>query len=286
MSLYPIVLGLVAAAAFGVVDFLCPPAVKKVGAMRTLFYYSVLGAVFLLIFSGFTGQLRVSSIPFFELTVICLGGLFGFIAFFRSFRKGKLSVVSPISASWAAVTVITSVILFGERLSPMQTIGVILAVAGTALVSFRYSELRHPGSTRKIYAGVPEAVAAMLIWGVTWAFYKPVVLAMGITLPVIAYLVFIVAAVGITSPLTKTSLSLSKKGALFLIAGIAFFSVAGNAVYNVGMQTEMVSIVAPISSLSPLVSVAMARYLRREKTEFNQNIGILFIAAALVLLAI
>lgn len=286
MSLYPIVLGLIVAGFYGLVDFLNPQAVKKEGSTRALFFYALLGTVFLIIFGALTNQLTVKSVPIPELVIVCLGGLVGYFTFYRSFRKGQLSVVVPISSAWAAVTVITSIILFGETLSTTQAIGIVFAIAGTILVSFKYSELRKQEKTKAFYNGVPDAVAAMLVWGIAWAFYKPLVAAMGITLPVIAYMAVIVAVVGVGAPITRTSLRPKATSSLLLIAAIGFFSVTGSALYNVGMQTELVSLVAPISALSPLVAIALARRFRGERTELNQNIGILFIALALVLLAL
>lgn len=59
-----------------------------------------------------------------------IGTLFVYLAF----SLGKASLVSPVSSSFAAVTVILAVIFLREKLTKTQVIGIILAVLGIILI--------------------------------------------------------------------------------------------------------------------------------------------------------
>ena len=48
----------------------------------------------------------------------------------------KASIAVPLTALYPLLTVLMAVVLLGERVSPMQWLGIILAVAAAILMSF------------------------------------------------------------------------------------------------------------------------------------------------------
>ncbi len=63
------------------------------------------------------------------------GGVLGLTAYFHALQKGHASLVVPLTATYPLVTVVLSILLLGEPVTPVKIAGVILIVAGVMLVS-------------------------------------------------------------------------------------------------------------------------------------------------------
>lgn len=66
----------------------------------------------------------------------------------------------------------------------------------------------------------------------------------------------------------------------------ALFETLGFLAYASGILTSMVSLVTPIASASPAVTLLLARIFYKEKLEFNQKTGALLILAGIITLSI
>ena len=74
-------------------------------------------------------------ILFFTLLSGLTGGVLGLTAYFYALQKGHASLVVPLTATYPLVTVLLSVLLLGEPVTPAKIAGVILIVAGVMLLS-------------------------------------------------------------------------------------------------------------------------------------------------------
>lgn len=66
------------------------------------------------------------------------GGLctaLGVIGFFSAIERIPLSIAAPLTALYPAVTVILSLIILGERLTPWQSLGIVCALLSGVLLS-------------------------------------------------------------------------------------------------------------------------------------------------------
>jgi len=63
------------------------------------------------------------------------GGVLGLTAYFHALQKGHASLVVPLTATYPLVTVVLSVLLLGEPVTPAKIAGVIFIVAGVMLLS-------------------------------------------------------------------------------------------------------------------------------------------------------
>ena len=66
------------------------------------------------------------------LSALC--GSIGLITFYLALQQGKASVVVPMIGLYPAIVALLSVAFLGERLSPVQYAGVLLAVTGVVLL--------------------------------------------------------------------------------------------------------------------------------------------------------
>lgn len=73
-----------------------------------------------------------SNLLFALLTGLC--GSIGGIAFFFALGHGRASIVVPLSSLYPAITILLSLIFLGERPSPTQALGIVLALIASLLL--------------------------------------------------------------------------------------------------------------------------------------------------------
>ncbi|HLD25025.1 MAG TPA: DMT family transporter [Patescibacteria group bacterium] len=128
-----IIAGLISMVAWGTGDFLAAISSRKVGNVRTLFWMYATSFVI-------TSVLFFFQLPTFTLQSVLPYGLLLFavaafqvlanMSFYKGLEIGTVSVVSPIGASFAVVTVILSLIFFQEQLTSLQATAIILVFLG------------------------------------------------------------------------------------------------------------------------------------------------------------
>src|SRR5262245_17737795 len=122
--------GLGAALGFGLADLLGAVSTRRIGVALTLFVIQVVSAVglSLLLLTPIAGTdpLSASGVAWAALISAGAMGTVSFFCFYRALQLGPVAVVSPVFASYAAVAVLLSVVLGGERLSAMAWTGIAL----------------------------------------------------------------------------------------------------------------------------------------------------------------
>ncbi len=130
-----LVYGTVAALCWGWADFAARGASAKLGALRTVFYAQMIGLLCLLAFVDWPRVVRPAALP-----TLALGALLGLtytlgtVLLYYALAHGRLAVVSPIGASYAAVTLALS-LMAGAVVSPVKLGGLLLTIGGVILVA-------------------------------------------------------------------------------------------------------------------------------------------------------
>jgi drug/metabolite transporter (DMT)-like permease len=126
------VLGLFAAASYGVADFFGARASKHLGPLTSAFCVQAIGLLVVAVVYAVAvhawPDLSASSwvLSVIGATLFGLGACFLYLAF----EIGPVSLASPLAAAYPLVTLITGVVLFGIRPLPRQWLGILLVVAG------------------------------------------------------------------------------------------------------------------------------------------------------------
>ncbi len=278
-----ILLGLLAAFAWGLADFCARFAARQIGNFRTLLYMQLIGlsglSLWLWLIEG-TGRWEWSLIGLAGL--LAVGNTFAGLALYRSFEIGLLSIVSPIAASYGAITLALG-ILSGQKLALLELIGLIITIAGVVLASGDFSALGKAG-TKKRSAGIGMALIAAGCFGVVFWGLGYVTPQLGGVLPT-----WVMRVVG---PVVVLSLAGSLRRdiggptgpAWPWVIGVGLLDTAAFLFYNFGLQGADSGIVAVISSLFSAVTVLLAAIFLREKLALNQwaGIGGILIGIALV----
>ncbi len=155
-----ILFGLTTALLWGAGDFLARYVTHSLGTYRTLFFIQFIGLVCLGIYLLATGELlRVVAMtswqPWLWALLASLLNIGSSFALYRAFEVGSLTLVSPIAASYAAVTIVLA-FLSGEALTQSRDIGIGLVLFGIIVASttFKFSgasETPKPSASKSVF---------------------------------------------------------------------------------------------------------------------------------------
>jgi len=204
--------------------------------------------------------------------------------FMRGFEIGSLSVVSPIGGAYSAVTVFLALVFLGESLSAMKLIAIVLMISGILFTSTDIAKIKNIRSQK----GIKEALLAMIGFGVSMFILGFVSKQMD-SLTLFVYVTFTQAPFFIMLSLLKGG-TLSRRDLNFKLSLILVIQPIivnfGWFFYIYGISQDLVSVVTPISSLLPGVTVILALIFYKEKLVNNQKLGILGILAGVYLISI
>jgi drug/metabolite transporter (DMT)-like permease len=197
----------------------------------------------------------------------------GVAALYRGLAVGTMSIVAPI-ASTAPVVPIVAAIALGELPGAIQAVGILLAVAGVALISYSGAERSASGDvtpsvlfgllTALGFGGFLVAMDAASEGSVPWALFMARVTS--------------VAAFVAVFLIRRPRLAV-RPAELPVLALIGALIIAADALYAVATTEGLLSVVAVLSSLYPIVTIALARAYLDERIERLQQVGV---AVALV----
>jgi len=193
----------------------------------------------------------------------------GVAALYRGLSVGVMSIVAPAAAT-APVVPLTAGLILGEVPGLIQTAGIALAVVGITITVCRSDPEGTPGG----------AVAPSIAFGLLCAlgfggFYVAMDAASEGEIPW-ALLVARTTAVSIFAAalvLTRASLTVARQD-LVIIAAIGMLIIAADAMYAAASTHGILGVVAALSTLYPVVTIALARVYLRERVGQRQQVGI------------
>lgn len=298
-----VLLGLSAALGWGVADYMARFATRRVGAFRALMYMQLVGFLVLSVGIAATGH-WTKFFPAFRWSLwawIVLTGVLsvlGALALYRSFEVGVLALVSPIAASYPALTVLLSIIT-GERLTRAHGAGVVVAIFGVILAALALPSPSSPPKAtisaaetvaaadhrRHMLRGVPWALAAALAFGVNyWILGFRVMPVFGglASVWVIRLVSFLVLAL-LAHPLGQ-SVQIPRGSTAWLIFFIGLADTAGFIANNLAFKQEEIAIATVLASLYGVVTLFFAAAFLHERLGRRQwaGVALIFIGVALV----
>jgi len=156
--------GLFTAVMWGLTDVIAALTARRLGSLPTLSLVGLASLVGIWAFAIATlGGLSFASQVAPAAALVGVVSAAGYMAFYTALRLGPIAVVSPVASTYGALTVVLSVVLLGERLTPTQALGAAAATIGIVLVSLRFPG--GPRSVRFVGPGVPFAIVACIAWG-------------------------------------------------------------------------------------------------------------------------
>lgn len=277
-----VLLGLCAAVGYGVGDFLGGLYSRRHGILAVIIVAEcasipvILGAAFLM------------SPPVTAPADLAWGaaaggiGVVGGYQLFRGFRVGRLSVVAPVSSLCAAGIPLLADLVFGIRPSTPALVGMLIALAAIWLISTGTPDARRNG--RSVAAGFWYGLGAGIGFAGMFLAFARTDPGGGIW-PVVAAQ-FMVLAITVIAALSLREAIRVPLAALPGVAAVGIAGYLGTVCFLLAARLGLVSVAAVITSLSPGVTVVLARLFMAELLPARQLAGLLTAIIALVLIAL
>ncbi|HVX42327.1 MAG TPA: DMT family transporter [Mycobacteriales bacterium] len=273
-----VVLGLLAALAYGASDFLGGLVTKRAAVWPVVCWaqLAALAAVACAL-PAMPGQLTWSVAGWGLLAGA--GTTVGSLLLYRGLSAGRMNVVAPLSGVIAAALPVLVGLLTGDRPGVLALIGVGLALPAIVLVSLvssPHAPARPSGAPYGIGAGL--GFAALFI---------------ALERPGDAAGVWPLLSAEVVAVLLVATLTLARRRSLLLrtvaeTGGAALVGILGAAatlLYLVATRHGLLSVVAVLVSLYPALTVILAAILLRERSTRIQILGMLGAALAVGLIA-
>lgn len=280
-----ILMGIMAMFIWGASDFFAAKASRYAGAFKTVFWSQIISAILYL-----TAYMSIGKMPLLSQSTIIIILIAGFLSiaaylsFYKGLEIGKVSVISPIVACYAGVTVILSLIFLNETLSVLQATGAIFAILGAATASLRQHNIMKL-LPKSMEAGTKYALFTMLATGIIFVLIDILVAEMGWFMPMFLIRIAAVFYLLIYALSAKKDISFPKNSASLLII-VGVLETTGILIYGAAITSEYTAIVAPIGAAFPIITIMLARIFLKETLETTQKIGIVSVLAGLVLLSL
>jgi drug/metabolite transporter (DMT)-like permease len=207
-------------------------------------------------------------------------GTAGILAFYRGMAAGTISLVAPIAATGALIPVAFG-LATGERPSPLQLGGIVLAVGGAVVTSY---EPGTGGRRGGLAAGIAWALVAAVAFG---SFFIPMHEAAedGFLWAVFVFRVASTCLVLVAALIVRPRLPRGRRD-LATVAVIGLADTGGNVFFAAAAAEQgLVSVVSVLASLYPVVTVILARLYLREQVGRVQEAGAAATLAGVVLVS-
>lgn len=263
-------LGLAAAVAFGVSDFLAGVGSRRLHFLWvTLLGQSAGAAVSWLMLIWLHGA---GPTPGAALWGACsgVGSAVGTLALYRGYGRGEMAVAGPLSAIGAAALPAIIGIALGERLDTLQIAGIVLALPAIWLMA------ASGGPTGpRLRGGVVDGLVSGLGFGGLFTMLKlagdgsglwPIALGQAVAV------LLLVIAVATQRP-SATSTPRASGQRLAVVAGV--LGISATLLYFAAAQSGLLSIAAVLTSLYPGITVGLAAVMLHERPVMTQRAGML-----------
>jgi drug/metabolite transporter (DMT)-like permease len=222
-----------------------------------------------------------------------LSGVVGVVAvtaFYSALGLGAMSIVAPIAATSAIVPVIAGVV-DGERPGTLQWTGVAVALIGVVLAAREPSS----GSSRDARAAIRLALLAALMIGFALVFLGKaakhdaltgVAAARAVSAPALLAAWWWMTARGrparedalaVAAAHHPVATAVAERRGVRVLAGLAVIGLldtAANTSFAIATTGGLLSLVAVLGGLFPVVTVALAYFLLGERLARPQRIGV------------
>jgi drug/metabolite transporter (DMT)-like permease len=272
-------LALLAGAVWGSADFIGGTLSRRLPVVTVLAASQGLALAVLLVVVPASGGLHEPGLYLLWGAGVGVVGLAALAAFYRALADGTMGVVAPIAATGVIIPVIVG-LAGGDAPSSAQIAGIVFAVVGIVLASV--------GEVGRGGANAPRSIALAIVAAIGFG-AALVFIARGSEVSVgMTLIVTRVAGAMFTVPLAVRLARRHGTGnwrmdwKLLAVLGLA--DVGANALFGVATRGEDLAIVGVLTSLYPVFTVLLARYLHHEQLTRIQAAGVTtaFVGVALI----
>ncbi len=260
----------------GIYDFLGGGVAKQWEAFKCCLWSQLAGliSVFLLALI-FTTGINASILVIILFPIAAMVYSAGYLFFFRGFEIGNVSIVAATMNLWAVFTMLFAFIFMGQRLSTIQTLGVLMIISGVTLASINWSDIRN--RKFQLSSGGKEAVLGAFFFGVFWNISEIISEEVGWLLTTLFVKFGIVLFLLIFSFLVKREISLTETATKtkYTVVLMGVVEAGAVAVVNFGLTIGDAILITPIASALSIVTITLAIIFLKDKVTKLQGLGII-----------
>lgn len=264
---------------YGVFDFAGGLATRRAPVFAVAFWANVIGLILSLMIASIHHVLMGATFTFADSAwgvVSGVAGVTGVVFYFQGLAKGRMAVVSPVSAVTLSLVPFLFGLVTGERYQLLAWIGVALAMPALWLTVGSRETGNRPA--KAIYG-----FAAGLAFSVVFIGMGQIAPEAGMW-PLWTFKCGGLAAVGILVAIRRVPLRL--RGRERVLSYVAGGSVLANLTYLLAVQIGPLGLVAVASSFYPAVVALLAFLVDRERIPPLRLLGLALSITALALIAL
>jgi drug/metabolite transporter (DMT)-like permease len=207
------------------------------------------------------------------------GGL-GTLTYFRALSLGTMSVVAPIAACGAVVTVALA-LAGGEHPPPLRLAGALVAFSGAVLASFHERRRGGPSGRSITLAGATAVLFGALLYLLGRASDEggAISAVVGSRLAAFTLLALWFAAL-------RPQLPVRSPGVVGAVVVAGALGAAANGLYGLAAERGLLSIVSLLASLYPVTTVFLAYLVLHERLSAVQAVGVVVALAGVALVVV
>lgn len=271
---------------WGIYDFLGGVYAKQIGSFRSFFWSQLAGLLSaLLLLFVFSATFDVPLLVIILLPIAAVLYSAGYLFFFKGFEIGNVSIVAATMNLWAVFTMLFAFAFLGQRLTTIQSLGVLMIIAGVTLASLNWSDIRNQGF--QLSRGVKETVAGAFFFGVFWNVSEVITeeigwllttlfVKLGIILFLLLFSLIIKRELGLVETATRTK---------FVLVLMGILEAGAVASINYGLTIGDAILITPIASALSIVTITLAIVFLRDKVTKLQGLGIVIAIAGIIVTA-
>jgi drug/metabolite transporter (DMT)-like permease len=265
---FAIALGLAASLSWGVADFMGGIQSRRLPVVAVVLGSQLAGRAVIAVIVAIRGEAPPGGDFVFYAAASSVGGIIGLTSFYKALSIGAMGVVAPLSSTAAVIPLVVG-LASGDALSALQGAGIALAIAGVVLASREASD--EAKGSPAVAKGAGFALISAIGFGCFFvaigrASDADVLWAVCVNRAVSALLL------GLALLVTRPKLGL-KPADMRILALVGILDIAANWFFAVASTKGLVSVVAVLASLYPIVTVALARFVLHERLQAIQRIG-------------
>jgi drug/metabolite transporter (DMT)-like permease len=275
---------------WGLADFFAKKTIDAIGDVTTLFWSQLLGVIpLLLLYLAHPVWPTLSSSNWIWLAILGAWSGLSYIPTYIAFGKGKVSLLSPIFATYAVIVAILSSVFFGEIIPGGRIVAFVVVFLGVLLINGdpRDMWLTLTGREGKnAVKGLPEILVAICFYSV-WLIALDRFVNGQYWVPLLLVIrVFSAFSLFLYTRVRRINLVVRDSNLWKFLVIIGIFDVGAFAFVTWGFSASpYVSVVAMLSSAFSLPTIFLARVFLKERVTRLQTIGSLVVIGGVMLLA-
>ena len=285
-TILSILSGIVGMFGWGIYDFLGGIFAKQIGPFKSFFWSQLAGLISALLLAFvFTISINVPILVIILFPIAAIVYSAGYLFFFKGFEIGHVSIVAATMNLWAVFTMLFAFIFMGQRLSTIQTLGVLMIISGVTLASLNWNDIRN--QRFQLSSGVKEAVLGAFFFGIFWNISEIISEEVGWLLTTLFVKFGIVLFLLIFSFLVKREIGLTKTSTKtkYTVVLMGIIKAGAVAVVNYGLTIGDAILITPIASALSIVTITLAIIFLKDKVTKLQGLGMITAIVGIIVTA-